>query len=45
MTPTIMALWSGQRDMAAYLVSRRANVNAIDNLEPSPWIEKALANN
>jgi uncharacterized protein len=43
MTPTIMALWNGQRDLAAYLVSRGANVNAIDNWSPGPWIEKALS--
>jgi hypothetical protein len=38
-----MALWNGQRDLAAYLVSRGANVNAIDNWSPGPWIEKALS--
>jgi ankyrin repeat protein len=43
MTPTIMALWSGQPEFSAYLVSRGANVNAIDNWSPAPWIANGLS--
>jgi ankyrin repeat protein len=41
-TPLISAMWGNQPDMARLLISRGADINAIDNWSSAPWVASAL---